>query len=328
MTGGYAGCTVLVTGGAGFVGSHLMEKLVASGARVVSAVDNLCTGRLSNLAQVRDHIELVKLDLLTDDLRPVLAKQSFEILFHLAANANVGGSVDNPRMDFEKNAVCTLNVLEAVRDASPDTAIVHSSSATVYGEGQGVAIHEADPKVPVSPYGASKLAAEHYLRIYAQLYGLRTANARLFSVFGPRLRKQAVYDFMCKLRADATKLFIHGDGTQVRDMNYVANIADALLLLGTKASCDGESYNVASGEQVSIRRLAEMLCETMGLRPEFLFSGVVRAGETQRWFPDISRLRALGYEPRVDLRAGLAETVEWFRTEEADADGLPGRPGR
>lgn len=311
---------VLVTGGAGFIGSHLVEMLIDRGANVVTAVDSLCTGRLSNLAAVRDQTELMKLDLTSDDLRPVLKKGSFDTIFHLAANANVNKSVEDPGMDLRKNVLGTFNLLEAVREVSPQSRIVFTSSATVYGEGVHTPINEDDPKIPESPYGVSKLACEHYIRIYATLYSLRTATARMFSVYGPRLRKQVLYDLMCKLNKNPNELFIHGDGTQVRDMNHVFNVAEAILLIARKAKLQGESYNVASGDQVSIRQLAEMLCHAMGLKPKFVFSGQVRAGETQKWFPDYSRLLALGYQNQVSLVGGLANTVEWFRREIAEGE--------
>ena len=209
-----------------------------------------------------------------------------------------------------------FRVLEAIRDASPDTQIVFTSSATVYGEGPGVPIREDHPKIPESPYGVSKLACEHYLRLFARLYGLKTATVRLFSVYGPRLRKQVVYDFMCKLRENPDELFIYGDGTQVRDMNHVANVVEALLLISRRAAMEGEVYNVASGEPVTILELAHGLCAAMGLRPEFAFSGEVRPGETQRWVPDPKKLFDLGYRNRVSLAEGLADTASWFLEEE------------
>jgi len=303
----------LVTGGAGFIGSHLVEELVRRGANVVTIVDSLDTGRIGNLASVSEQINLVELDLRHDDLRPLLAGKQFDTLFHLAANANVTGSVSDPRLDLEKNILGTFNVLQAIREASPRTKVIFASSATVYGEGVTTPIKEDDAKVPTSPYGVSKLAAEHYVRLYAELYGLKTAIARMFSVFGPRLRKQVVFDLMCKLRDDPDVLHLHGDGTQVRDMNYVANVADAILLIAARAPLGGESYNVASGDQVSIKEIAGLICEGMGLSPKLVFSGEVRAGETQKWYPDHARLTALGYRPSVALRIGLERTIQWFQ---------------
>jgi UDP-glucose 4-epimerase len=316
VAGSFAGRPVVVTGGAGFIGSHLVEMLVGLGADVLTVVDSLSTGSLSNLREVDSEITIERLDLVHDDLRPTLESTQFDTLFHLAGNANVNRSVEDPRMDLENNLLCTFRVLEAIRDASPDTQIVFTSSATVYGEGPGVPIREDHPKIPESPYGVSKLACEHYLRLFARLYGLKTATVRLFSVYGPRLRKQVVYDFMCKLRENPDELFIYGDGTQVRDMNHVANVVEALLLISRRAAMEGEVYNVASGEPVTILELAHGLCAAMGLRPEFAFSGEVRPGETQKWVPDPKKLFDLGYRNRVSLAEGLADTASWFLEEE------------
>lgn len=310
----------LVTGGAGFIGSHLVEALVGRGAKVTIA-DSLSTGRVSNLASVADQVDLRKLDLITDDLRPLLSENGFSHVFHLAANANVVGSVEDPRHDFERNALATFNLLDAVRDAAPKATIVHTSSATVYGEGHSAPIKEDDPKDPISPYGVSKLTAEGYVSLFSRLYGLRTANVRLFSVYGPRLRKQVVYDLMLKLTKNTDELFIHGDGTQVRDMNHVANIAETLILVVEKAPLSGEVYNVAAGEQVSIRELAEMICQRLQLSPKFVFSGKVRLGESHAWYPDITELEKLGYCPRLKLERGLSDTVDWFRREVMNKNG-------
>jgi UDP-glucose 4-epimerase len=319
MTTDYNDRRVLVTGGAGFIGSHLVEELVSRRARV-TVVDNLSSGRLNNLAGVEDRVELRKLDFARADLRPLLAEGRFDAIVHVGGNANVTGSVKDPRHDFENNALGTLNLLEAVRDASPQTRLVHTSSATVYGEGVRMPIREDEPTVPVSPYGISKLAAERYVAVFATLYGLRTANVRLFSVYGPRLRKQVIYDLMCKLRENPHELFLHGDGAQVRDFNHVTNIVEALLTVSERARLEGEVYNVAADETVNIQTLAQMICDRMEATPRFVYSGVIRPGETQRWYADISRLRSLDYQPRIKLADGLSGTVAWFKREKDHQD--------
>ena len=321
MTDTFRNVPVLVTGGAGFIGSHLVESLLDRGADVVTVVDSLSTGRLSNLDSVRSRISIEKLDLVSSDLRPLLKQADFDTIFHLAGNAHVNHSVDMPSTDLEKNIIGTFRTLEAVRDVSPSSGIIFTSSATVYGEGVRAPILEDDPKLPESPYGVSKLACEHYMRLFARLYGLKTATARLFSVFGPRLRKQVVYDLMCKLQRDPKELFLHGDGSQVRDMNHVTNVTEALLIIARNAKMEGEDINIAAGDAVSIKVLAEKLCAAMNLSPKFRFSGEVRPGETQKWFPDAARLFSLGYQPRLSLDEGLKQTATWFAESEADQIG-------
>lgn len=314
----YFGRAILVTGGAGFIGSHLVEELVRRDADV-TVVDNLSTGLESNLSAVIDGVEMCKLDLVTDDIRPLLLKQAFDMIFHLAANAYVPASVENPRKDFESNVIATFNLLEAVRDVAPQTGIIHTSSAAVYGQGIRTPIKEDDPLLPVAPYGVSKLAAERYVAVYAHVYGLHVANVRLFPVYGPRLRKQVVYDLMRKVYDNPHELFIYGDGTQVRDFNHVANVVEALLLVAGQRQLQGEVYNIAAEKSVSIQDLAKMICDHMGVSPRFVYSGDVRPGDAQRWWADISKLKGLGYQPRLGLAEGLADTVAWFRQEIAVA---------
>jgi UDP-glucose 4-epimerase len=153
--------------------------------------------------------------------------------------------------------------------------------------------------------------------VYARVYGLRTVNVRLFPTYGPRQRQQVIYDLMCKVRDNPDELFIYGDGTQVRDFNYVTDAVEALLLVVERGSLTGDVYNVAADDWISIQQLAEMICERMRVAPRFTYSGTVRAGESQRWVADTSKLRALGYRPRIPLAEGLHRTVAWFDDEGA-----------
>lgn len=301
---------ILVTGAAGFIGSHLVERLVGMHCRVTAA-DSPSSFALGNLRAVEPSISCRQLDLLTDDLEDLLGREHFEVIFHLAASAHVASSVDDPRHDFQRNALATLNLLEAVRRASPRTVLIYSSSVVVYEGGRPEAIHEDGPTVPRSPYGVSKLAAERYVNVYARLYGLKTAVLRLFSVFGPRLRKQVVYDLMTRLLENPRLLTIRGTGEEQRDFSFIDDVVDALLLVAERAPCEGEAYNVASSRPVSTAQLARSIATTMGLDPEFDFSGTIDAGDTPHWFADTSRLRALGHVPRVDLATGLERTWDW-----------------
>jgi UDP-glucose 4-epimerase len=307
---------VLVTGGAGFIGSHLVEGLVARGARV-SVADDLSTGHQGNLAAVTDDADFHALDLAKDDLSSLLVAGRFELVFHLAANGYVPPSVEDPRFDLERNVLATFNLLEGLRELLPDAHLVNASSAAVYGEGVRMPMHEDDATFPLSPYGVSKLAAERYVAVYAHVYGLRTTSVRLFPVYGPRLRKQVIYDLMSKIEANPDELFIHGDGTQVRDFNHVTNVVHALLRIAQFGRRQGDVYNVASGERVAIGDLARMICTRMGVSPRFVYSGSVRPGEAQSWRADISLLESLGYRSQLGLSDGLSETVAWFMREMA-----------
>lgn len=309
---------VMVTGGAGFIGSHLVEELVSQGA-LVTVVDNLRTGSEKNLAACLDSIQFVVDDVLSQRFDNVLTGQAFDLIYHLAANAYVPPSVECPAFDLESNCLTTFRILEHMRQGQFGGVLIFASTGAVYGNPVKLPICEADPTFPVSPYGVSKLAAERYLDVFCRLYDLQGASVRLFSAFGPRQKKQIVYDFLVKLDNDRNKLFIHGDGSQTRDFNYVTNIVDALLLVAQKGGLRGEVYNVASGRSCSVRDLATTMCEQLHIEPEFLFSGSVRPGDAEKWTVDIGRLERLGYRPGVSLEQGLARTIEWFQSDDVSS---------
>jgi UDP-glucose 4-epimerase len=300
----------LVTGGAGFIGSHLAEFLVAEGA-TVTVLDDLSTGSRDHLKQARG-VELWVEDMRGDALRRLLSQQPYDFIFHLAANAYVPPSVERPAWDFEINLSGTLGLLELLRLAQWPGVLVYASSAAVYGNPMRMPIQEDDPTIPISPYGVAKLGAERYVAVFSQLYGLRAASVRFFSVYGPRQRKQVVFDLIQKLARDRSTLNIFGDGSQVRDFNYVEDTARAMMLVAERAPLQGEVYNVASGRACSIDELARRLCRVLGAQPRFVYSGHVRPGDPEKWSVDIGRLQALGYQPQVSLEDGLRRTVAWY----------------
>ncbi|MBA3342509.1 MAG: GDP-mannose 4,6-dehydratase [Gemmatimonadaceae bacterium] len=302
----------LVTGGAGFIGSHVVEALVARRVEVTVA-DNLSTGHMENLDAVAGQILYETLDIARDDIDPLLGSGAFDTIIHAAGNAHIPSSIDDPGRDLEDNIVSTHNLLAAVRRVSPHSRVVNISSATVYGEGSGVPINEDEPTRPVSPYGVSKLAAELYVALYARLFGLRTCTVRLFSVFGPRLRKQVIWDFMNKLAANPHELVILGDGGERRDLNHVRNVVHAILLVAERSPLTGDVFNVAARESVSIDEAARSLSAAMGIAPIFRHTGEQQAGNARSWQADISRIEALGYRPEMGYQDGLADTVAWFR---------------
>jgi len=302
---------VLVTGGAGFIGSHLVEQLATAGAAVM-VVDNLSTGRRENLLSVDGAVQVHEQDIRQVAWEKVLSGQQYDVIFHLAANAYVPPSVERPAWDYEINLAGTFRLLEVLRSLKWPGVLLYASSAAVYGDPVRMPIHEDDPTVPISPYGVAKLAAERYIAVYSQLYGLRAALLRFFSVYGPRQYKQVVYDLIQKIVQNPYELFIHGDGTQMRDFNYVEDTVRAMMLVAECGVLRGEVYNVASGRACFIHELAETLCRVMAVQLKFNYSGSVRRGDPDKWSVDISRLTALGYRPKMSLEEGLKRTVEWF----------------
>jgi len=311
---------VLVTGGAGFIGSHLVDELVRRGARV-TVVDDLSKGRLDNIAGVADRIDVHRKDLREEALVALLTEVAPELVLHLAGFASAPDSVQAVRADFEQNALATLNLLEGVRAVCPEARVVFASSAAVYGVGSDEPIRETDLTEPLAPYGVSKLAAERYMDVYAKVFGLRTASLRLFPVFGPRLRRHVMWDLMVKLQASPDELTLEGDGTQVRDFLYVANAVEALLFVAQSAPLQGEVYNASDERPITIRQLAESIAAAMGLSPRVVTTGTVRPGSSRSWIADVSKLRGLGFEPVVAGDEGLRDYVDWFRTEASATAG-------
>lgn len=306
-----ANAAVLVTGGAGFIGSHLVEHLVSSGGRV-TVVDNLATGSLGNLAGVRSHVEVIVGDMGDLLQRQQIRVDAYDYIFHLAANPYIPPSVERPAYDFALNLQNTFTLLEALRAAPHPPRLVNTSSAAVYGNPATLPIKETDPTVPISPYGVSKLAAERYVAVYSQLYGIPATSVRLFSVFGPRQRKQVIYDLLRKLRANPQSLEVLGDGSQARDFVYATDVAQAMCLAATVAPGRGEVYNVASGATHTIADVVDTWCRICKTTPNISYSGRVRPGDAEKWEVDISALKALGFVPRVSTKAGLASIQEWY----------------
>lgn len=309
-----AGRKILVTGGAGFIGSHLTEHLVQAGARV-TALCRRSAASAYNLAHVRGDIDVIEFDLVRDDVAHLLREGQYEIIFHLAGSARLKAAIDNPGDDLDQNTTATLKLLEGVRRASPSTTVLYTSSAVVYPGGGGEPIREDDPTGPTTPYAISKLAAEQYVTAYARLFGLRSAVLRLFWVYGPRLRKQIVFDLMTRLRAEPEHLVLQSDGTEALDFIYVADVVEALMVVATKAALNGEVYNVASGRPLTTVEMAKTIARAMGASPTISFSGRPSIGTTKRWIADTSKLASLGFTPCVSLEEGIMRTTKWFNTE-------------
>lgn len=310
----FEGKSVLVTGGAGFIGSHLVANLVSAGAHV-TVVDNFSTGRLILLQPVLPEIALVVGDV-ADGLRFGRVKlEEYEYVFHLAANPYIPPSVENPSMDFHANAFNTFVLLESLRQTAKAPRLVNVSSAAVYGNPVHLPIRETDPTVPISPYGVSKLAAERYVAVYSQLYGIRGTSLRLFSVYGPHQRKQVVYDLLCRLRANPRRLEALGDGSQARDFTYVRDVVQAILIAATKAPAQGEAYNVASGRTHTVADLVGFLSSLLNVAPEVVYSGRTRPGDAEKWVVDVTRMKQLGFEAYTPLEEGLTAILDWYRTE-------------
>ena len=304
---------ILVTGGAGFIGYHLVRRLHSLHAETV-VVDPFPMG-VGAFDAMKESVQLVTMFFAEYLGHPSTDLSAFDIVFHLAGNGLPMLSVEKPAMDFEQNLVNTFRLLDALRTTGRPPLLVNMSSAAVYGNPSTMPIREDDPVLPMSPYGVSKLTGERYSAVFGSLYNIRTVNVRPFSVYGPGLRKQVVYDTMQKLRNDERFLELFGDGKQKRDFVYISDLIEALLLIASGAPGHGEAYNVASGKSTTIAELVDMICELQNVHPKRRYSGKTRPGEPERWEVDIERLRSLGFLPIVTLKEGLKETIEWFQKQ-------------
>lgn len=292
------GKKVLVTGGAGFIGSHIVDKLVKIASRVI-VLDNLQAGKEENLKQIRDKIEFVEGDTRDKGLVDKVVKRA-DIIFHIAANASVPNSVENPRYDFETNTLGTFNLLEA-SIISQVEKFIYASSAAVYGNPVYTPIDEKHPLNPISPYGASKLAAERMGFAFNETYGLQFTAIRIFNTYGPRQPRYVIYDFIKKLRQNPKRLEVLGDGNQVRDYCSISDMVDAFILVAER----GEGvYNAAGGQPITIRELAELIVSKVSPDAQIVYGGRTWRGDIKTLVADISRLRGLGFKPKVSLREG------------------------
>ncbi len=307
----------LVTGGAGFIGGHLVEALVGRGARV-RVFDNFSTGRRTNLEAVKDDIEVMEADLRDPDA-VTRAVEGVEAVFHLGALPSVPRSVADPLSTHEANITGTLLLLLAARDAGV-RRFVFSSSSSVYGDTQVLPKHEGLTPTPQSPYALSKLAGEIYATQFARLYGLGTFSLRYFNVFGPRQDPNSAYAAVIPRFVSAwmagDRPVIYGDGGQTRDFTFVEDVVRAnLCCLDAPDEAAGGVFNVAWGHRISVNDLAARIRERLGAA-EPPRHDPPRPGDVRDSQADATRAREiLGWTPRVTFEDGLARTVDWFRDQ-------------
>lgn len=314
----YEGRKVVVTGGAGFIGSHLSRALVELGASV-TAVDDLSNGDWANLGEAGVRVECLSGSVL-DHRLVERAVDGADCVFHEAAMGSVPASVEQPRLYHEVNVMGTAALIDAARSAGV-RRIVYAASSSAYGnpDDGGAAKTEALVPDPLSPYAASKLSAEHALRAAAQCYPLDTVALRYFNIFGPRQDPSSAYAAViaafAKALATGEQARIYGDGEQTRDFTYVDNVVHANLLAGAcEDRLDGVVCNIACGRRVSINELHQRMAELLGRDGEKPAHASERVGDVKHSLASIERARrVLGYEPLVDFEDGLAVTVEWYR---------------
>ncbi len=307
--------TYLVTGGAGFIGSHIAERLLKEG-HTVRVVDNLITGKRANLELLNGDVEYYDVSI-TDlaALRPIF--EGVDTVFHHAALASVPLSIDNPLLTHEHNATGTLNVLVAARDAGVRRVVYAASSAAYGNDTSEQQVETAAPK-PLSPYGVSKLAGEYYCQSFAQIYKLETVCLRYFNVFGARQDPTSQYSAVIPLfitgMIDGQAPMIQGDGLQSRDFCFVENVVHGNLLAADAPKANGEVINIATGKRVNLLELVGQINAHLGTTIEPIHAEG-RRGDVKHSRADITKAQTLlAYEPIVDFESGLKRTIEWYQS--------------
>jgi UDP-glucose 4-epimerase len=308
---------VLVTGGAGFIGSHLVEALLEEGYQV-RVVDNLATGHRRNLAHLEGRFDWLEGDLQHFEVAEA-AVAGAQYVIHQAAIPSVPRSVREPLESHASGPTATLNVLEAARRAGV-RRLLFAASSSAYGDAEELPKHERMLPNPLSPYAAAKLAGEHYVRVYAQTMGLDGAALRYFNVFGPRQDPSSPYSGVISLfaraLAEGRRPIIFGDGLQSRDFTYVANVVQAnLLALRAPSPLGGVALNVGTGRRITLLELVDQLNAAFGTNLSPIFEPA-RAGDVRDSQACLNAIRqAIGYEPRIDFEEGLRRTVDWIRSD-------------
>ena len=306
---------VLVTGGAGFIGSHIAAGLLESGAKI-RIIDNLSTGYLRNVEEVGGDVDFVE-GSVADEKAIRRALEDVELVFHEAAIPSVPRSVESPVETHEASVNATFALLLAARDRGV-RRVIYAASSSAYGNQPELPKREDMMPAPLSPYAVAKLVGEYYCKVFTHVYGLETVSLRYFNVFGPRQDPSSQYSgvisrFMSALLGGSQPV-IYGDGEQSRDFTYVSNVVEANLLAAESTSAVGSVMNIANGERVSLNQLLEIMKSVTGnadVKAQYLPE---RAGDVRDSLADLTQARELlGYEPQIDLKEGLRLTLDWWK---------------
>lgn len=286
---------ILITGGAGFIGSHLAERLLIKDAQIT-----ICDNNELDIKGVK----FVKSDL-SDYLKK--SKLSFDYIFHLAGNSSIASSIQDPLFDYEKNVRSTILLLENLRKLQIKPLLIYASSAAVYGIPQNIPISENDPVLPISPYGISKLSAERYIAFFVREHDIKATILRFFSVYGPGQKKQTIFNLSKKIR-DGEKIEI--DPRQSRDYIYIDDLIKAMILVAKNCLGEGEVYNIATGKPRTLKEVVETIERVWAIKPVVEFKKSATPLYIEK--VNISKIKKLGFKPEVEFENGIKKIKEWF----------------
>jgi UDP-glucose 4-epimerase len=301
---------VIVTGVAGFIGRYVARYFTERDFTIIG-IDN-SPPENAPLANLTHYYQLQLPD--NNNFKQILKQSSPQVLIHCAGRASVGLSVKEPEADFYGNTVLTFELLNALRLHAPQCRFILLSSAAVYGNPTSIPISESQSTMPISPYGFHKLQCEQICLEFTKLYQVPTAIARIFSAYGPGLRRQVLWD-ICEKAINNDVVSLQGTGQESRDFIYALDIAKALFLIANTAVMQGEAYNLASGVEVTIAKLAELALDALDYRGRLEFDGKVPMGNPLNWQANITKLQDLGFSPSVTLDRGVKTFANWCRAE-------------
>jgi UDP-glucose 4-epimerase len=301
---------ILVTGGSGFIGQHVILELLSRGC-TITVIDNNDRPFAMIPADFRGQITRYSGRIADTVLLRDFSLREFDYIFHLAGKSNVQFSVTNPLADFEYGVRDTVTLLEQLKNISDAPLLIFPSSAAVYGEPDSMPIRESDATVPISPYGVGKLASENYISVFAKLFNLRALVFRPFSIYGPGL---CIYDTISKLARDDKQLLVPGTGFEQRDFLHVKDLVQLFVLGCNQDVKPGECHiiNAATGHSTGIYELIDLIVASMNMTPEIKYTGMRRPGDPERWVVDVSKAKQLGFCPTWTIENGIADVLKWF----------------
>jgi len=297
---------VLIVGSEGFIGSHLVDFYLVKGYEVIG-VDLLEKSRLS--------ISYFQLNQLHDNLSDVLKQHTFDYCINAAGNGDVNLSVSNPEQDFKSNTFFTFQILEGLRLHNQSCKFLYFSSAAVYGNPEKLPVSETDSIKPISPYGWHKLLSENICKEYFELYNIQSAVVRPFSVYGPGLKKQILWDVFMKSAHQSDNIELWGGGQEARDFIYIDDLVVAIDLILSQPILKADIYNIASGEMTLINDVAYLLLKNLGINKSIVFNGLIHKGNPIQWKANISKLNNLGFVPNISIEKGLFNLAAWLKTQ-------------